>query len=112
MRSFYLINLALATISAILAVAILACSAHALSTFNQQQKNDAWLLPMWRDHFDIRDLQLAIATSTVITVLNLAFIAVRIMLKVRRKTAWPTLLIPNRHLQWQCKPVCLLSVLP
>lgn len=67
-------ELALAIISLGLSIAVLICAGHTLSIYNNGQSTNAWLLPLWPNHFDTRDLQLLIGTSAVISVLNVVLI--------------------------------------
>nr|OQO19759.1 hypothetical protein B0A51_13252 [Rachicladosporium sp. CCFEE 5018] len=62
--------LAFASLSIALSIAVLACSARTLAIFNNQHTTNAWLLPIWPNHFDLTGLKTLIGTSTGIVVLN------------------------------------------
>ncbi|OQO09755.1 hypothetical protein B0A48_05158 [Cryoendolithus antarcticus] len=62
--------LAFASLSIALSIAVLACSARTLAIFNAQHTTNAWLLPIWPNHFDLTGLKTLIGTSTGIVVLN------------------------------------------
>lgn len=73
---------ALSTLSAALAIAITACAAQALHTFNLDQPEDIWLLPIWRDHFDIRDLQAFVGAGAFITISSILVLALTLAARV------------------------------
>ena len=60
-----------------------------MGIFNKNQSTNAWYLPIWPAHFDMRELQTLIGTAAAICVLN-AILAV-------------ALLVPS---------VCVLLILP
>lgn len=62
--------LAFACLSVVLNIAILACAARTLHLFHDQQSTNAWFLPIWPNHFDLRGLQTLIGTSVATLVLN------------------------------------------
>ncbi|RMY68822.1 hypothetical protein D0863_06869 [Hortaea werneckii] len=67
--------LASAALSICLSLAIIGCAGRSLSIFDSQQASNAWLLPIWPNHFDTRELHALIGTSAAVLVLNLVLIA-------------------------------------
>ncbi|KAK0976905.1 hypothetical protein LTR91_013539 [Friedmanniomyces endolithicus] len=67
-------TLAFAALSIGLNLAIIGCAAHTLSVFNAEQSSNVWLLPLWPNHFDTRELHALLGTATVIVVLNVVLI--------------------------------------
>lgn len=63
-------TLAFAALSICLNVAIIGCAGRTLSIFNTEQTSNAWLLPIWPNHFDTRELHALVGTATAILVLN------------------------------------------
>ncbi|KAK5116501.1 hypothetical protein LTR62_008050 [Meristemomyces frigidus] len=61
---------ALATLSIILNIAVLACAARTLHFYDSEQKTNVWLLPVWPNHFDTRELHALVGTSAAIVALN------------------------------------------
>ena len=71
-------TLALAGLSMCLCLAMIGTGGRSLHVFYSEQSTNAWLLPIWRGHFDIRELQTLIGTAAVIFVLN-AILAVALL---------------------------------
>ncbi|KAK0285047.1 hypothetical protein LTR35_005247 [Friedmanniomyces endolithicus] len=67
-------TLAFATLSIGLNLAIIGCAAHTLHVFNAEQSSNVWLLPLWPNHFDTRELHALLGTATAIVVLNAVLI--------------------------------------
>ncbi|RMY99350.1 hypothetical protein D0864_04075 [Hortaea werneckii] len=67
--------LATAALSICLSFAIIGCAGRSLSIFDSQQASNAWLLPIWPNHFDTRELDALIGTSAAVVILNLVLIA-------------------------------------
>ncbi|KAK0855941.1 hypothetical protein LTS02_010872 [Friedmanniomyces endolithicus] len=67
-------TLALAALSICLNLAIIGCAAHTLSVFNTEQSSNVWLLPLWPNHFDTRELHALLGTAAAIAVLNAVLI--------------------------------------
>ncbi|KAK5131447.1 hypothetical protein LTR08_000911 [Meristemomyces frigidus] len=67
---FRMPTLAFAALSICLSIAIVGCAGRTIHLFNAQQSSNAWLLPIWPNHFDTRELQALIGTSVVILLLN------------------------------------------
>ncbi|KAK5128882.1 hypothetical protein LTR85_000215 [Meristemomyces frigidus] len=63
-------TLAFAALSICLSIAVIGCAGRTISFFNGRQQSNAWLLPVWPNHFDTRELQALIGTSAAIVVLN------------------------------------------
>ncbi|KAF2764062.1 hypothetical protein EJ03DRAFT_42111 [Teratosphaeria nubilosa] len=63
-------TLAFAALSMCLSIAIIGCAGRTFSVFNAQQKTNAWLLPIWPNHFDTSELRVLIGTSAAIIFLN------------------------------------------
>ncbi|KAK4545361.1 hypothetical protein LTR36_003541 [Oleoguttula mirabilis] len=63
-------TLAFAALSICLSIATIGCAGRTINVFNTQQRSNAWLLPVWPNHFDTRELQALIGTSVAILVLN------------------------------------------
>lgn len=74
--------LALSALSTALAIAILACAARALNIFNLDQTEDPWLLPIWRDHFDTRDIQAFVGAGAFITISSIIILLSTLIAKV------------------------------
>lgn len=74
---------ALAALSICLSLAVIGCAGRSINVFNVQQKSNAWLLPVWPNHFDTRELQALIATSAAIVVLNGLLVAGLLVSAVR-----------------------------
>ena len=71
-------TLGLAGLSMCLCLAIIGTGGSGLSIFNRKQSTNAWLLPIWPAHFDMRELQTLIGTAAAICVLN-AVLAVAVL---------------------------------
>ncbi|KAK1813632.1 hypothetical protein LTR12_011977 [Friedmanniomyces endolithicus] len=67
-------TLAFAALSIGLNLAIIGCAAHTLSIFNSEQSSNVWLLPLWPNHFDTRELHALLGTAAAIAVLNAVLI--------------------------------------
>ncbi|KAK3725561.1 hypothetical protein LTR37_000531 [Vermiconidia calcicola] len=63
-------TLALAGLSMCLTLSIIGTAARSLHVYNTQQSTNPWLLPLWPNHFDVRELQLLIGTAVAIFLLN------------------------------------------
>lgn len=74
--------LASAALSICLSLAIIGCAGRSLSIFDSQQASNAWLLPIWPNHFDTRELPALIGTSAAVVILNFVLIAALFMQKV------------------------------
>jgi len=61
---------AFGALSICLNLAIIGCAGRTLSFFNTEQSKNAWLLPIWPNHFDTRELHALVGTAVVILVLN------------------------------------------
>lgn len=61
-----------------LCLAIIGTGGSGLNIFNNQQSTNAWLLPIWPAHFDMRELKALIGTAAAICVLN-AVVAVALL---------------------------------
>jgi len=75
--------LALLALALIISIATLACAATTLRLFESQQNTNPWLLPIWRNHFDLRGLKLVVGTSTVTALFDLVGVVVLVVLAVR-----------------------------
>lgn len=75
--------LASAALSICLSLAIIGCAGRSLSIFNSQQASNVWLLPIWPNHFDTRELHALIGTSAAVMILNLILIATLLIPRVR-----------------------------
>ncbi|KAM0710746.1 hypothetical protein Q7P35_001484 [Cladosporium inversicolor] len=72
--------LALLFLSLIISIATLVCAATTLRLFDSQQGTNPWLLPIWRNHFDLRGLKLVVGTSAVVALFDLiAFVALVVL---------------------------------
>lgn len=67
-------TVAIALLSMILSIAVIGCAGRTIHIFNTQQKSNQWLLPIWRDHFDTRELSLLIGTSAATVILNVVLV--------------------------------------
>ncbi|RMY82944.1 hypothetical protein D0862_11850 [Hortaea werneckii] len=67
--------LASAALSICLSLAIIGCAGRSLSIFDDQQASNAWLLPIWPNHFDTREMHALIGTSAAVMILNFIPIA-------------------------------------
>ena len=54
-----------------------------LNVFYNERKTNDWLLPLWPNHFDHRELKMVIGTSAAIFVLN-AILAVSLLITAVR----------------------------
>ncbi|KAK4973936.1 hypothetical protein LTR42_005926 [Elasticomyces elasticus] len=68
-------TLAFAALSICLNLAIIGCAGRTLSFYNTEQRSNAWLLPIWPNHFDTRELHALVGTATAIVVLNAVLVA-------------------------------------
>ncbi|KAK5708043.1 hypothetical protein LTR97_000583 [Elasticomyces elasticus] len=68
-------TLAFAALSICLNLAIIGCAGRTLSFYNTEQSSNAWLLPIWPNHFDTRELHALVGTATAIVVLNAVLVA-------------------------------------
>lgn len=75
--------LALLVLALIISIATLACAASTLRLFESQQGTNPWLLPIWRNHFDLRGLKLVVGTSATVAVLDAVCVVVLVMLAVQ-----------------------------
>jgi hypothetical protein len=71
-------TLGLAGLSMCLCLAIIGTGGKSLHVFNSQQSTNDWLLPIWPNHFDMRELHALIGTTAAIFVLN-AILAVALL---------------------------------
>lgn len=76
----YLPLLALLVLSLIISIATLVCAAATLRLFDSQQGTNPWLLPIWRNHFDLRGLKLVAGTSAAIMLFDLVGVVVLVVL--------------------------------
>ncbi len=67
-------TLAFAALSIGLNLAIIGYAAHTLHFFNAEQSSNVWLLPLWPNHFDTRELHALLGTAIAIVVLNAVLI--------------------------------------
>ncbi|KAK3113615.1 hypothetical protein LTR53_008915 [Teratosphaeriaceae sp. CCFEE 6253] len=63
-------TVAFAALSVCLNLAIIGCAGRTLAFFNTEQKSNAWLLPIWPNHFDTRELHALVGTSAAVIALN------------------------------------------
>ena len=63
-------TVAVAFLSICLSVAVIGCAGRTIHVFNNEQKSNEWLLPIWPEHFDTRELRLLVGTSAATIVLN------------------------------------------
>ncbi|GAB7327363.1 hypothetical protein MBLNU13_g11235t1 [Cladosporium sp. NU13] len=75
--------LALLVFALIISIATLACAASTLRLFESQQGTNPWLLPLWRNHFDLRGLKLVVGTSAAVALFDLAGVVVLVVLAVQ-----------------------------
>lgn len=75
--------LAVLLVSLIISIATLACAATTLGLFNSQQTTNPWLLPLWRNHFDLRGLKLVVGTSAAIALLDIVAVVAMLLLAVQ-----------------------------
>lgn len=88
MASYMRIPTLLAAVLSIgLSIAIIGTAGRTLTVYQTQHNDNAYFLPLWASHFDLRELGALIGTSTVIVVLN-AILAVALFV-----TALPANLI-------------------
>lgn len=85
--------LALLFLSLIISIATLACAATTLRLFDSQQGTNPWLLPIWRNHFDLRGLKLVVGTSAAVALFDavgvvvLVVLAAQVSLRLFRKNS-------------------------
>lgn len=72
--------LALLFLSLIISIATLACAATTLRLFDSQQGTNPWLLPIWRNHFDLRGLKLVVGTSAAVALFDAVGVVVLVVL--------------------------------
>ncbi|KAH9819810.1 hypothetical protein Tdes44962_MAKER00799 [Teratosphaeria destructans] len=77
-------TLAAAALSMCLSIAIIGCAGRTFSVFNAQQTTNAWLLPIWPDHFDTSELRVLIGTSAAIVFLNALLISAQFTVALPR----------------------------
>lgn len=75
--------LALLVLALIISIVTLACAASTLRLFESQQGTNPWLLPIWRNHFDLRGLKLVVGTSAAVTLFDLVDVVVLVVLAVQ-----------------------------
>lgn len=63
-------TLALTALSMCLCLAIIGTAGRSLNVFQDQHSTNPWLLPVWPNHFDTRELEMLIGTSAAIVVCN------------------------------------------
>jgi cytochrome b len=72
--------LALLVFALIISLATLVCAATTLNLFESQQSTNPWLLPFWRNHFDLRGLKLVVGTSVAIALFDLVSVVALLLL--------------------------------
>jgi hypothetical protein len=75
--------LALLVLGLIISLATLVCAAETLRLFESQQGTNPWLLPIWRNHFDLRGLKLVVGTSTVVALFDLIAVVALVLLAIQ-----------------------------
>lgn len=63
-------TLAFTALSICLSIAIIGCTGRTINVFQGKHKSNPWLLPIWPNHFDTRELHALAGTSAAIVVLN------------------------------------------
>ncbi len=63
-------TLGLTALSMCLCLAIIGTAGRSLHVYYDQHNVNPWLLPLWPNHFDIRELQMLVAVAAVIVVCN------------------------------------------
>lgn len=75
--------LALLVLTLIISIATLVCAATTLRLFDSQQGTNPWLLPIWRNHFDLRGLKLVVGTSAAVALFDLVAIGTLVVLALQ-----------------------------
>ena len=76
-------TLGLAGLSMCLCLGIIGTAGRSIHVFYSQQSRNEWLLPIWPNHFDIRELQTLIGTAGAIFVLNSILVVALVVPSVR-----------------------------
>lgn len=63
-----------------LCLAIVGTAGRSLHVYYQERSTNMWLLPVWPNHFDVRELQMLIGTAGAIVVCN-ALLSVSLVVK-------------------------------
>lgn len=63
-------TLGLVALSMALSLAMVGTAGRGLHVYFSQHKSNPWLLPLWPNHFDSRELQMLIGSSATVFVLN------------------------------------------
>lgn len=79
--------LGLAALSLALNTALLACAAHTLHVWHAQHHSNAYFLPVWPAHFDVRALGALSGSSAAVMLLNGVVIGALSVAAVRICTA-------------------------
>jgi hypothetical protein len=76
-------TLALTGLSMCLCLAIIGTAGRSLHVYYNQHTTNPWLLPVWPNHFDTRELQMLIGTSAGVVVCNAVLVLGLLVKKVR-----------------------------
>jgi len=60
----------LAVLSICFCITVMSCASDSVRFFNDNQETSVWLLPLWRNHFNMRELYALIGGSVAIMLLN------------------------------------------
>jgi hypothetical protein len=82
--------IALLVLTLIVSIATLACAATTLDLFESQQGTNPWLLPIWRNHFDLRGLKLVVGTSVAIILFDIVAVLALLLLAAQVSLLSPT----------------------
>jgi hypothetical protein len=82
--------IALLVLTLIVSIATLACAATTLDLFESQQGTNPWLLPIWRNHFDLRGLKLVVGTSVAIILFDIVAVLALLLLAAQVSLLFPT----------------------
>jgi hypothetical protein len=76
-------TLALTGLSMCLCLAIIGTAGRSLHVYHNQHSTNPWLLPVWPNHFDTRELQMLIGTSAGVVVCNAVLVLGLLVKKVK-----------------------------
>lgn len=88
-------TLGLAALSMCLCLGIIGTAGRSIHVFNHQQSTNVWLLPIWPNHFDIRELQTLIGTAAAIFLLNAILAVALVVPSVRVEASTTEAAFPN-----------------
>lgn len=86
-RWVHLMRVAIAAITLVVSVAIIACAGASLRAFSNSRLEPEWILPLWPLNVDLRPSHAVLGCGIAVALLSLAYLAVAFIPMVRRTVA-------------------------